>query len=60
MASGGSNRLLTSQQVAELLGVSRKTVYRHAGSSWQLPVRKLGRAVRYSERDIQNFIERLH
>lgn len=54
---GGSNVLLTPEQTAAKLGVSRKTVDRH-WASWGLPrVVLSARAVRFRERDIDNFIE---
>lgn len=54
---GGSNRLLSPEDLAEVLGVSRKTVYRN-WQSWGLQGRRLGRQIRFSERDVQQFIER--
>lgn len=54
---GGSNILLTPQQTAAKLGVSRKTVDRH-WRSWGLPrVVLSARAIRFRERDIDNLIE---
>lgn len=55
---GGSNRLLSPAEVADRLGVSRKTVYRR-WSSWGLRDRRLGPLLRFTERDIENLIERL-
>lgn len=55
---GGSNRLLSPEQVAELLGVSRKTVYRRH-QEWGLPVRPIGRLLRFAERDVTSYIERI-
>lgn len=54
---GGSNRLLTPEEVAEILGFSRKTVYRN-WLSWGLQGRRLGRQIRFAERDVMAFIER--
>ena len=55
---GGSNVLLTPAQTAERLGVSRKTVDRN-WRLWELPrVVLSARAVRFRERDVENFIER--
>lgn len=54
---GGSNVLLTPAQTAARLGVSRKTLDRH-WRSWGLRRKVLtARAVRFAERDIENFIE---
>jgi excisionase family DNA binding protein len=55
---GGSNVLLSPEQVAERLGVSRKTVYRR-WPSWGLRARKIGPLLKFTERDIDNLIERL-
>lgn len=55
---GGSNRLLSPEQVAEKLGVSRKTVYRR-WAEWGLRPRPLGRLIRFAERDVENFMERI-
>lgn len=55
---GGSNRLLTPQEVADKLGVSRKTVYRN-WADWGLRSRSLGRLIRFAERDVDNLIERI-
>ena len=54
---GGSNRLLSPEQVAALLGVSRNTIYRN-WKDWGLPGVTLGRMIRFSERGVENFIER--
>lgn len=54
---GGSNRLLTSKETADLLGVSVDYLYR----SWQelgLTGYRIGRLLKFRERDIENWIER--
>lgn len=54
---GGSNVLLSPEQVATKLGVSRKTVDRR-WREWGLRrVQLSARAVRFRERDVDNFIE---
>lgn len=54
---GGSNVLLSPEQVANKLGVSRKTVYRR-WAEWGLRNVALStRALRFRERDVDNFIE---
>lgn len=54
---GGSNILLTPQQAAARLGVSRKTLDRR-WREWGLPrVELTARAVRFRERHVENFIE---
>lgn len=52
------NKLLTPQQVAERLGVTVGTlaVWRCNGTT-QIPYVKIGRSVRYRERDIQAFLD---
>lgn len=54
---GGSNILLSPQQVATRLGVSRQTVYRH-WQEWGLRALPLGNLLRFRERDVNNLIER--
>jgi predicted DNA-binding transcriptional regulator AlpA len=54
---GGSNVLLTPPQAAAKLGISRKTLERH-WREWGLRrILLTARAVRFRERDIDNFIE---
>jgi excisionase family DNA binding protein len=54
---GGSNVLLTPQETADRLGVSRKTVDRR-WREWGLrKVTLTARAVRFRARDIDNLIE---
>ena len=53
---GGSNQLLTANEVAAQLGVCPKTVYRR-WREWGLKARRLGRTLRFSQRDVNNFIE---
>jgi excisionase family DNA binding protein len=56
MAVGGSNRLVSCAQAAEYLSVPERTV-RDNWRRWGLPAHKIGRAVRFRERDIETFIE---
>ena len=53
-----TSTLLTPQQVAERLGVTTGTlaVWRCNGTT-QIPYVKIGRSVRYRERDIQTFLD---
>lgn len=54
---GGSNALLTPDKAAGKLGVSRRTLERR-WQEWGLrKVILTARAVRFRERDIDNFIE---
>ena len=50
-------RLLAVTDVAERLGLSPKTVRRFIASQ-QLPVHRLGRALRVSEEDLAAFVDR--
>jgi excisionase family DNA binding protein len=56
---GGSNRMLSAEQVAEILGggISAKTVlaYRHA---WGLKSVKIGKHVRFRERDLNAWMDK--
>lgn len=54
---GGSNRLLSSREVAALLGVSERTV-RDMWREWGLPAKRIGKQLRWRERDVHAWIER--
>jgi excisionase family DNA binding protein len=54
---GGSNKLLTPQQVGELLGLPARSIRDYA-KQWGIPCYRIGRTVRYRARDIENFIEK--
>jgi excisionase family DNA binding protein len=56
-ALGGSNRLLTVAQVAEYLGIPEKTLYQR-WRPWGLTAYKVGRHLRFRERDIESWLER--
>ena len=51
-----SNQLLTANQVAERLAISRATLYRLMGKGKIAPVR-LGAAVRFRPEDVDKLIE---
>ncbi len=56
--SGKSGRLLTLREVAELLNVSIRTVYRLvAGGVLPAPV-KIGRSTRFRPDDVERCVER--
>lgn len=58
--SDANMRLLTADQVAEMLAVSRSTVWRWAGEN-QLPTVRLGaaqRLVRFRAQDVEALIHR--
>jgi excisionase family DNA binding protein len=54
---GGSNRLLTPQELAEMLGVPLSTVY-DKWRDWGLPGKKIGKALRFRERDVLTWLEK--
>jgi excisionase family DNA binding protein len=57
MAVGGSNRLLGCREVAEFLSVPERTV-RENWKRWGLTAHKVGRAIRFRERDIEAWLQR--
>lgn len=54
---GGSNRLLNSREVGELLGLPETTI-RAQWRKWGLQAVKVGRALRWRERDLEAWIEK--
>jgi excisionase family DNA binding protein len=54
---GGSNRLLSSREVAAILGVRERTV-RAMWKEWGLPAKRIGKQLRWRERDLYAWIER--
>ncbi|WP_338104494.1 helix-turn-helix domain-containing protein [Streptomyces chilikensis] len=57
MRRDGGNRLLTVEEVAEWLRVSEATV-RNKYRRWGIKPQKVGRLLRFRERDIANYLER--
>jgi excisionase family DNA binding protein len=58
--AGVIQRLLTVQEVAEILHVSAAWVYDHADRKQpRIPIVRLGKAVRFRPVDIQAFIENM-
>lgn len=56
MSAGGSNQLLTPDEVAELLAVSKRTLmgsYR----KWGLPSVKVGKHVRFRSRAVDQWVD---
>lgn len=54
---GGSNRLVSAADAAEILGLTRTYIYRN----WRalgLDGRYVGKYLKFSERGIQNYIDR--
>ncbi|MFI1307625.1 helix-turn-helix domain-containing protein [Streptomyces sioyaensis] len=56
MTRGGSNRLLTVEEVAAWLRVTETTV-RNKYRAWGIKPQKVGRLLRFRERDIANYLE---
>jgi len=54
---GGSNRMMTTREVAALLAVPESTV-RIKWRDWQLPAYRIGKHLRFRERDVHAWIER--
>lgn len=54
---GGSNRLLNSREVGELLGLPERTV-RAEWRKWGLEAHRIGRALRWRERDVHAWIDK--
>ncbi|WP_160051324.1 helix-turn-helix domain-containing protein [Nocardiopsis sp. FR26] len=54
---GGSNRLLSAQETADMLGISRQTLY-NRWKEWGLRSHKVGRCLRFRERDIESWLTR--
>lgn len=57
MASGGSNRLMSVEEVAAYLGVPKSTVY-DRWERWGLTGIRVGRALRFRQRDVETWIDR--
>ncbi|MFE3578169.1 MULTISPECIES: helix-turn-helix domain-containing protein [Streptomycetaceae] len=53
---GGSNSLLTPAEVADWLKVSEITV-KNKYRTWGLPAQKVGRLLRFRERDIVTYLD---
>ncbi|MFE6746038.1 helix-turn-helix domain-containing protein [Kitasatospora purpeofusca] len=56
MAAGGSNRLLTPDELAEKLGITKRVLmaeYRR----WGLKPTRVGRHIRFRERHVEAWIE---
>ena len=54
---GGSNRLIGVRETAARLGVPVSTLYKH-WREWQLTAYRVGRALKFRERDIEVWLER--
>ena len=56
MSIGGSNRMLSIDDVADMLGVPRKSVAAN-WREWGLTGYRVGRHVRFRERAVQDWLE---
>lgn len=54
---GGSNRMLSSREVAAILAVPERTV-RDKWREWGLPAYRIGKHLRWRERDLYAWIEK--
>ena len=54
---GGSNRLLSARDVAAILAIPERTV-RDRWKEWGLPAYRIGKHLRWKERDVYAWIER--
>jgi excisionase family DNA binding protein len=54
---GGSNRLISSRDVAAILAIPERTV-RDRWKEWGLPAYRIGKHLRWKERDVYAWIER--
>jgi len=54
---GGSNKLLTTEQTAEFLGVPKKTLY-NQWREWGLRGYRVGQSLKFRERDLEDWLER--
>jgi excisionase family DNA binding protein len=54
---GGSNLLLSSREVAAILGVPERTV-RERWREWKLPAYRIGKHLRWREREVHAWIDR--
>jgi excisionase family DNA binding protein len=54
---GGSNRLLSSRDVAAILAIPERTV-RDKWKEWGLPAYRIGKHLRWRERDVYAWIDR--
>lgn len=52
-----NSKLLNQKQVSEIIGLSEAWLERKRWEGGGIPYRKLGRAVRYDERDVIAWIE---
>ncbi len=54
---GGSNRMLSAREVAGILSVPERTV-REKWREWELPAYRIGKHLRWKEREVHAWIDR--
>jgi len=54
---GGSNRMLSARDVATILAIPERTV-RDKWREWGLPAYRIGKHLRWRERDVYTWLER--
>ena len=54
---GGSNRMLSARDVAAILAIPERTI-REKWREWQLPAYRIGKHLRWKERDVYAWIDR--
>ena len=54
---GGSNRMLSAREVAAILSVPERTV-REKWRDWELPAYRIGKHLRWKEREVHAWIDR--
>lgn len=59
MGSGGSNRVLSLGETAARIGVAPSTLYKHWRQWEGLHGFKVGRLVRFRERNVESYIDSL-
>jgi excisionase family DNA binding protein len=54
---GGSNQLISAEETAGLLAVHKDTLYK-SWRDWGLKGYRVGKALKFKERDIDTYLER--
>jgi excisionase family DNA binding protein len=57
VSAGGSNRLMSCKEAAQYLSVPERTL-RDNWRRWGLKAHRVGRAIRFRERDIEAWLEK--
>ena len=55
-ALGGSNKMLSAREVAAILSVPERTI-REKWRDWELPAYKIGKHLRWKEREVHAWID---